>query len=61
MDFVKEYFEVDALAENCIATAKLLFAISPILLIGYVLATAREDEEEEQAKKERAAKCCSAK
>jgi|AntRauTorckE5430_2_1112549.scaffolds.fasta_scaffold01394_6 hypothetical protein len=37
------------------------FALSPILLIAYVLLTAREDEEEEKAKLEAAQKADSCK
>ena len=36
---------------------RVLLATSPIILIGYILITAREDEEEEQAKREHRKKC----
>ena len=48
---------METILENTKKVIKILVATSPILLIGFVLFTAREDEEEEQAKREHKKKC----
>ena len=44
--------DFDYLLENAITAGKLVFALSPIITIGLMLAFGREDEEEERKKKE---------
>jgi len=46
--------DLENISEYANVCLRVGFAISPILIIGYVLFTAREDEEEEKAKLEAA-------
>jgi hypothetical protein len=52
--------ELDTAIEYAWVVFKVTFAVSPIIVIGIMLACAREDEEEEKAKKELSEKlkCC---
>ncbi len=52
--------ELDTAMEYAWVIFKVTFAVSPIIVIGVMLACAREDEEEEKAKKELSEKlkCC---
>lgn len=49
--------EMESVMDNMMVLVKVLFAMSPLIVIGMVLALAREDEEEEKAKKERVKGC----
>jgi hypothetical protein len=44
-----DFDDIHEYADVCM---RVCFALSPILVIGYMLCTAREDEEEEKAKLE---------
>ena len=46
--------DFDDISEYANVCMRVGFALSPILIIGYMLFTAREDEEEEKAKLEAA-------
>lgn len=44
--------EMESVMDNMMVLVKVVFAMSPLIVIGLVLVLAREDEEEEKAKKE---------
>ena len=54
---IDESLLMETILENTKNVIKILIATSPILLIGFILFTVREDEEEEQAKREHTKKC----
>ena len=54
---IDESLLMETILENTKNVIKILIATSPILLIGFILFTVREDEEEEQAKREHKKKC----
>eukprot|EP00522_Entomoneis_paludosa_P000110 CAMPEP_0172469318 /NCGR_PEP_ID=MMETSP1065-20121228/63468_1 /TAXON_ID=265537 /ORGANISM="Amphiprora paludosa, Strain CCMP125" /LENGTH=65 /DNA_ID=CAMNT_0013226961 /DNA_START=80 /DNA_END=277 /DNA_ORIENTATION=+ len=62
MTIVQMFQDPEFWMEQAIAGSKLLMAISPLLIIGFILFTARESDEEEQEKRNSKAatvgKCC---